>query len=204
MHTPTYRTLRGEQLSVVPWKNGAGLTTEIARGQVRSKGEDWAWRVSVADVGASGPFSTFPGIDRTSCVIEGDGMDLRFDDGSTLALDPGQPADYDGGANVTGTLRTGSVRNFNVMVVRNIFRATLDLVHGPNECRLQTHSGAVLLVHMLEGQCCVINNQQTPETIRGGGSVLVEGENAISLKFATASRAVIVHLQEPSRIATDS
>ncbi|MFZ9092458.1 MAG: HutD family protein, partial [Planctomycetaceae bacterium] len=34
----------------------------------------------------SGPFSIFAGIDRITCVVDGDGMDLRHEDGSVVAL----------------------------------------------------------------------------------------------------------------------
>jgi environmental stress-induced protein Ves len=51
------------------WKNGGGTTTQILvepQGAARL-----AWRVSVADVAASGPFSSFPGYERHIVVIEG-------------------------------------------------------------------------------------------------------------------------------------
>lgn len=195
MNHPTYRTLSGEHLAVVPWKNGAGLTTEIACGEARSVDHDWAWRVSIAEVGASGPFSTFPGISRTICVIEGDGMDLRFDDGSTLALDPEQPVHFDGGANAVGSLRERPVRNFNVMVDRSVLQATLDIVHGATERSLKNHLGELLLIHMLDGHCDVTNADQTTDTLRTNATIIVEGKSAISVNFASASRAAIVHLK---------
>ncbi len=38
--------------------------------------ETFIWRVSVADVASDGPFSRFPGIDRTIMLLEGAGMRL--------------------------------------------------------------------------------------------------------------------------------
>lgn len=51
-----------------PWKNGRGITSEILR---IPDGNDYMVRVSVAEVGESGPFSTFPGYTRWSLLLEG-------------------------------------------------------------------------------------------------------------------------------------
>ena len=45
------------------WKNDAGVTREVATGP--------GWRVAIADLATSGPFSTFPGIDRVLYLLEG-------------------------------------------------------------------------------------------------------------------------------------
>ena len=42
-----------------PWKNGGGITHEVIR--VPADPEDFRWRVSMAEVAASGPFSRFTG-----------------------------------------------------------------------------------------------------------------------------------------------
>ncbi len=39
--------------------------------------DEFLWRVSIADVERDGPFSRFPGIDRTIVLLEGAGMRLR-------------------------------------------------------------------------------------------------------------------------------
>jgi len=129
-------------------------------------------------------------------------MDLQFDDGSTLALDPGQPVSYDGGVSVIGSLRNGPVRNFNVMVAPNTFEATLEIIHGSNERRVQTCSGDVLLIHMLDGQCSVVSNNKKMEALSVNTSLLVEGENTIFINFASGPRGAIVQLQKPSRATT--
>ena len=62
----------------MPWKNGQGVTREIAREP--AEGEDFLWRLSIAEVAASGDFSLFPGYDRTITLIEGAGMRLVFEE----------------------------------------------------------------------------------------------------------------------------
>ena len=80
----------------MPWKNGAGRTTEIAVGDPKTASQEWSWRVSIADVDKDGPFSIFPGIDRSIVVIEGSGLDLQFDEGRIVPLEPNHPLDFDG------------------------------------------------------------------------------------------------------------
>jgi len=59
------RIIRAADCLVMPWKNGGGTTTEIAVAPEGASLNDFDWRISMAHVGADGPFSSFPGIDRT-------------------------------------------------------------------------------------------------------------------------------------------
>ena len=49
----------------MPWKNGGGETAEIAVSPPGAALDDFDWRLSMARVETDGPFSAFPGIDRT-------------------------------------------------------------------------------------------------------------------------------------------
>jgi environmental stress-induced protein Ves len=55
-----------------PWKNGGGITREIAVSPAGAGLGDFDWRVSTAEVRTAGPFSSFAGIDRTLCVLAGE------------------------------------------------------------------------------------------------------------------------------------
>ncbi len=71
-----------DAIAPTPWKNGGGTTREIA---VRPPGagmDAFAWRVSVADIVADGPFSAFPGIDRQIALLDGAGVHLQAHDDS--------------------------------------------------------------------------------------------------------------------------
>ena len=52
-------------LVAAPWKNGGGCTTEIAIAPPGASLDAFEWRISLATIAASGPFSAFPGVDRT-------------------------------------------------------------------------------------------------------------------------------------------
>ena len=57
----------------VAWRNGGGTTRVLA---TWPDAADWIVRVSVAEILASGPFSTFEGVDRWFAVLSGDGVRL--------------------------------------------------------------------------------------------------------------------------------
>ena len=63
--------LRAAERRAVPWKNGGGLTREVAAHPPQSDLGNFDWRVSLAEVRRGGPFSSFPGIDRHMAVISG-------------------------------------------------------------------------------------------------------------------------------------
>ncbi|SDC99879.1 HutD/Ves family protein [Paraburkholderia lycopersici] len=127
--------LRGAALVASPWKNGGGVTREIALAPVAAHShsnaapslEAFAWRVSVADVAQAGPFSRFEGVDRTLVLLEGAGM-LLDDAARTHALtQPLDVARFAGEAAIDARLVNGATRDFNLMVRRDAARGTLDV-----------------------------------------------------------------------------
>jgi environmental stress-induced protein Ves len=73
------RIQRFDEHLKMPWKNGLGITREVISRPASDGLGGFDWRISLATVGASGPFSVFAGIDRTIAVLEGDGMHLTVD-----------------------------------------------------------------------------------------------------------------------------
>ncbi|MBY4949193.1 HutD family protein [Cupriavidus respiraculi] len=112
-------------LTPAPWKNGGGVTREIAAMPQGAGMGDFDWRISVADIAADGPFSAFPGIDRQIVLLEGAGVRLRADDGRfDHRLDRvGEPFAFAGEAGVHASLLDGPTRDFNVMTRRGRTRA---------------------------------------------------------------------------------
>jgi hypothetical protein len=106
----------------VPWKNGGGLTTEIATHPAGAGLESFAWRVSVADIEQNGAFSPFAGVDRTLVLLAGAGMRLTGD-GEPLELRmPFEPVVFSGDRNLACSLVAGPVRDFNLMIRRGSVR----------------------------------------------------------------------------------
>jgi environmental stress-induced protein Ves len=126
------RVLRAADRIATPWKNGGGETREVAAFPPGASLDDFAWRVSLADVAADGPFSRFAGVDRVLTVIEGGGLMLEVD-GRMLALDAAAPPlAFAGEAQVEARLTGGPIRDFNLMVRRDRWRG---------RCRWMTVAG---------------------------------------------------------------
>ena len=110
------RYLQKSTYTSMPWKNGGGITTEIIVHPANASMADFDWRISMADVAQDGPFSIFPGIDRTLCILEGAGMSLSIDEREpvVLAMDS-DPLPFAADVPVNAVLTGGSIVDLNVM-----------------------------------------------------------------------------------------
>ncbi|MFG2719528.1 HutD family protein [Streptomyces sp. NPDC048416] len=124
------RTLRAAARTAVPWKNGGGVTRSVAAHPEGAGTADFAWRVSLADVGADGPFSGFPGVDRILTVVEGAGMDLTVGGRRRLVDERFVPQRFPGDAPTDCRLLAGPVVNFNVMFRRGRPEPSVAVVRG--------------------------------------------------------------------------
>ena len=87
--------IRQSDFKTTPWKNGDGITHEAIR--VPANGDSFRWRLSVAQIERSGPFSDFAGYNRTMVLRKGNGAALKFARGATRLLrEVGDMAQFDG------------------------------------------------------------------------------------------------------------
>ncbi|MHB8477679.1 MAG: HutD/Ves family protein [Steroidobacteraceae bacterium] len=113
----TLQIIRKSSLTAAPWKNGGGITYEVLR--VPAGGDPFRWRLSVAHIEASGPFSDFAGYDRKMVLLEGAGVELRFGDGVTKTLRRvGDLAEFDGAVSTYCELLNGPCVDLNLMVAK--------------------------------------------------------------------------------------
>ncbi|MGE0144668.1 MAG: HutD family protein [Planctomycetota bacterium] len=152
-HSPIQLIPR-EMQRLLPWKNGGGRTREVATDEDRSG--TFRWRVSVAEVDRDGPFSEFPGVDRTLWLLRGAGMALKVDGVDVRLLEPYEPFGFAGEARVSATLIDGPTEDLNLMVRRDRSRANAAILRGSQEI---VRPGAArprdLLVLALDGTCDV-------------------------------------------------
>jgi uncharacterized protein len=107
----------------VPWKNGGGITREVAASPVTAGLERFDWRISTAEVGGAGPFSAFPGVQRILCVLEGK-LSLAVDERAAVVLHADSaPYEFAGDAPAHGAPVDGPVVDLNVMTRRGSFIA---------------------------------------------------------------------------------
>ena len=136
-----------ERLPAMPWKNGGGVTREIVCVPAGAGLDEFDWRVSIATIAASGPFSAFPGIDRVITLLQGGGVHLRSRDGAIdHRLDtPLAPFAFPGEAVIDAQLLAGECRDLNVMTRRGRCRAQVLVQRVAGELA-SSHAGVLLAV----------------------------------------------------------
>ena len=138
----------------MPWKNGLGITHEIAalRDEEDLRSGGFTWRLSIAEVSASAPFSPFPGCDRIIVLLHGDGMLLHSGEhGSHRLEQPLSPYAFSGDWSTDGTLLGGPCRDFNVMVDRRRMKATVQVQRTGSQSQRIAVAGPTLALYAAEG-----------------------------------------------------
>ena len=103
--------LKRNELVDVPWKNGGGITRNIAKGLADNR---TAWTISRADVAQDGPFSDFTGMTRVLTVVSGGAMELQASS-HTITAHMWQPVYFDGALKVQSSLTEGPLTDLNLM-----------------------------------------------------------------------------------------
>ncbi|KUM24534.1 HutD-family protein [Mesorhizobium loti] len=141
------RILRAAGYRVMPWKNGGGTTTEIAVSPHGAGLDDFDWRISMARVETSGPFSSFAGIDRTLSVLEGDGIVLDIAGRPAARLTAASaPLSFPGDVATGATLIGGPITDLNVMTRRGRMRHTVERLSLSGAMRIEHGTGTTLVL----------------------------------------------------------
>ncbi|MGF1430471.1 HutD/Ves family protein [Kitasatospora sp. LaBMicrA B282] len=149
-----------------PWRNGGGLTREVAAAP------DGAWRVSLAEITTDGPFSLFPGLTRVLTVVAGDGLDLTIGDRPPVTVHPRRPLTFPGDLPTTARLLGTPVTALNLMLRE-------DRAHHPDPVQLlptgtdlhPTPGHPLLAVH-LDGYDALLVEHPSRVTSNGPVAVL--------------------------------
>lgn len=121
--------IRFADLRPQPWRNGGGVTRELASHPRAASAQDgvWDWRVSIADVTKAGDFSAFPGMERVLTVIDGELLLLTVD-GGEHPLEKYRPFRFSGEAASSSALPTGDIRDLNVIARVGAFKGFTSIV----------------------------------------------------------------------------
>lgn len=121
--------IRFADLRPQPWRNGGGVTRELASHPRAASAQDgvWDWRVSIADVTKAGDFSAFPGMERVLTVIDGELLLLTVD-GGEHPLEKYRPFRFSGEAASSSALPTGDIRDLNVIARTGAFKGYTSIV----------------------------------------------------------------------------
>lgn len=137
----TIRRFERANLPVQPWKNGGGVTREVVCQPAGSDMAGFDWRVSIAHIASSGPFSAFPGVDRAITLLEGAGVALHSPDGavSHRLEQPMVPFAFSGDAAVQADLLGPDCHDFNVMTRRATCTARVRVERVPAHLPIRSH-----------------------------------------------------------------
>ena len=117
--------LRAAERRSVPWKNGGGLTREVAAHPAGSDLDNFDWRVSVAEVRRGGAFSCFAGVERHMAVIAGC-LELSISGRDAVRLSvEAPPLSFPGEVPVYAEPGAEPATDLNVMTRRGRFVATM-------------------------------------------------------------------------------
>lgn len=180
------KLLRASDHKRMPWKNGGGETVEIAVSPDGVGLADFDWRVSMATVATDGPFSVFPGIDRTLSILEGEGMTLfiegREPERLTQASDP---LSFAADAPTSATLIDGTITDLNVMTRRGRFTHSVRRISVDGNGKVEPKSEtALILCHrgtaeingavLVAGDCLALSNEaSTRHPISGSAQLFL-------------------------------
>lgn len=183
------RIVRAADCRKMPWKNGGGETTEIAVSPAGAGLEDFDWRLSMARVAAGGPFSIFPGIDRTLAVLQGDGIELTIEGMAPVALTTAsQPLAFPGDAPTSAALVGGEVTDLNIMTRRGrvshrmrqmAFAGRKELCAEPGELLLFCRSGTLRIE--FDGAAVALSPLDTLHLEAAPARLLLAADNAATL-----------------------
>lgn len=176
--------IRQKDLVEKPWKNGGGITRDIA---AHTEGETLLWRLSMADVESDGPFSAFAGLTRILTVIQGSGMVLHSPD-MDLPADYAQPVKFDGTTPITASLTNGSIRDFNLMYATTNVNGSAEALHGPAQHTLGAADQTVV-VHCIAGLVGLAGGGQL-----GVGDTGISQDEAVAFSLAPDSVALCITL----------
>jgi environmental stress-induced protein Ves len=161
--------LKPADYKTMPWKNGGGTTTELMA-EGNGVGEGYDWRLSIASVAASGPFSDFSGYDRSIMLVEGKGFTLDFAEVGTHYLNRSfEPLRFDGAWRTECTLTDGPVKDFNLIARKNV-HAVLDVLRvTPGTETIAAAPTTVL--HLFHGQVSAVDcNMVAGDSLRIDGA----------------------------------
>ncbi|MBU2064475.1 MAG: HutD family protein, partial [Gammaproteobacteria bacterium] len=160
----------------LPWKNGKGVTLELAIAPTDAGLDDFDWRISSARVESAGPFSHYPGIDRSLGLLSGAGLRLNLPEQISLELDSHTPVvAFPGELDVQAELLDGPVQDFNLMSRRNRWQHRLEYRELQGQQWLD--SSAVLFIYCCSGAGLTCARADTaPVSLNAGQGLLVQDE----------------------------
>lgn len=161
--------IRKTELQEGRWRNGMGVSWDIASDPPAS--EDFGWRFAIARIDQDVPFSLYPGVDRIFTLLDGNGLDLDFEGRPSLSVDsPFVPHPYPCDVPTFCRLRSGTCRALNLFMRRGVWQASVDILSTAADLG---HDGPILIFALAGGG--TVNG----ERLAVGDACIAEGEVSV-------------------------
>jgi environmental stress-induced protein Ves len=183
----SWQLVRTDQVPPSPWRNGGGVTRELV---AWPSAIDWTWRISVAEVAASGPFSRFDGVQRWFAVLDGRGVRLQLGGGENILTPACAPFCFDGAQAVDCRLLDGATRDLNLMVRSDRMSARMTRIEGSRQ--LVARGDGVIAVYAVRAPVTLACGDATLDLPAGslawrqvasGTPVRIEGGQALCMEI---------------------
>lgn len=162
--------------------------------------EPWAWRLSIAEIDADAPFSSFPGVDRELVLLSGNGLRLRFDDGEVAELLP--PHDrcrFPGERGVAGELLDGPTTDFNLMWRREAVDARLWLRPLVGPMVVFVEPGTTWAMHLVAGDARFGAESGLPALASGDTAILAHAPDRPRHRLEGAGTVLLARMRPAVR-----
>jgi environmental stress-induced protein Ves len=181
--------IRKTSFTAVPWKNGGGITHEALR--VPPSGDPFRWRVSVAEIASSGPFSDFADYRRKMVLLQGAGLRLTFDGTEHRVLrEVGDLVEFDGARATSSELLGGPCTDLNLMVSKSVpaSHAWVESLQAPRE--LSGFRGTTL-VFPICGAVSMAGADRQPATLEAWDLAVLAPGDAVCVSPATPGASTV-------------
>lgn len=163
----------------MPWRNGRGSTLEIAREP--DAGDDFTWRLSLADIDRDSDFSAYPGYRRALALVAGNSLHLKFAGHGCCRLDPRKRGTrFEGEWKTRCAVPEGPCTDLSLIVRRGPAARPSSVVRAPRVLRLKSTVRVILdrglygALFVLEGSIAATDSiRSRPRTVRARDTLLL-------------------------------
>lgn len=187
------KLLRHATYSRKPWNNGGGMTQDVWLWPDSASQDGFDIRLSLASIDTDGPFSAFPGIDRTITLVGGAPFVLDFGDSRAQRMEFLQPFSFDSVQTPSSRLNEGAASAFNIMTRQGKWIHQVSIVHGGEPLDLPVPCNGIAVLHVVLGSWQVEAGDGVVAEMLD--SVVVEHAETMHLEAPVEASAVLAILQ---------
>lgn len=199
------RLIDRAQLRQMPWKNGAGLTIELAMAPATASLDNFQWRISSAQVSGDGAFSRFASVDRSLALLAGAGLRLQCAQAAPLLVTAQAPVvTFAGEQAIHAELLDGPITDLNIMTRRADWTHSLQPLRLLGRQRLN-RTADVLFIYCHSGgplHCQLANGQQ--QSLSPGQGLLLEEQAELPALELQANEPTCVFLAWLNRVTDNT